>query len=186
MTPNDLKQLWFHDSDITETGKSQSLWETYFRRMVGLARKKLDGKSFPLGGAEDAAMSALKSFCRGVEEGKFRDLTSENNLWALLATITVRKAYRLRQKSYAKDAEPFPDEFQVGISDPSPEEQALFSDTVARLFSSLDDPELCEVARLRIDGLSLQEIASQIGKTERRVKYKLKLVRQIWEPELNT
>src|SRR5262249_59982732 len=47
---------------------------------------------------EDVALSAFDSFCRGAEQGRFPQLESRDDLWALLVVITARKAIDLRQR----------------------------------------------------------------------------------------
>ena len=55
----------------------QQLWQRYFERLVGLARKKLQGAR-PAGGDEqDVALSALASFCRNAERGRFPQLAED-------------------------------------------------------------------------------------------------------------
>jgi hypothetical protein len=51
---------------------------------------------------EDVALSAFDSFCAGAERGRFPDLKDRDNLWALLVTITARKAADLAQHNQAQ------------------------------------------------------------------------------------
>ena len=78
-----------------DAGAAQHLWEQYFARMVGLARKRLRGARRREADEEDVALSAFDSFCRGAEQGHFPDLRERNNLWRLLVNITARKALHL-------------------------------------------------------------------------------------------
>jgi hypothetical protein len=68
------------------------LWERYFRRLVGLARPRLDNTARRAADEQDVALSALASVFRGVEEGRFPQLGDRDDLWRLLVTVTVRKA----------------------------------------------------------------------------------------------
>ena len=43
------------------------------------------------------ALSAFDSFCQGVEQGQFSRLQDRDDLWHILAVITVRKAVDLVQ-----------------------------------------------------------------------------------------
>src|SRR5207302_10253498 len=47
------------------------LWERYFPLLVARARASLQARSSLAADEEDAALSALDSFCRGAEEGRF-------------------------------------------------------------------------------------------------------------------
>ena len=74
---------------------AQHLWEGYFRRLVGLARGKLQSLPCRAADEEDVALSAFASFCHGVERGRFPQLADRDDLWRLLVTITARKALHL-------------------------------------------------------------------------------------------
>ncbi len=67
------------------------LWERFSQRMLQLARARL--KNCRPGGfdEEDVALGAFDAFCRAVQQGKFFAPDDPHNLWALLATFTVRK-----------------------------------------------------------------------------------------------
>ncbi len=65
---------------------AQQLWEGYFRRLVGLARGKLQGLPRRAADEEDVALSAFASFCRGVECGRFPQRADRDDLWRLLVT----------------------------------------------------------------------------------------------------
>ena len=89
---------WVGQLKAGERDAAQQLWEAYFRRLVGLARKKLQGAKVRTADEEDVALSAFDSFCRGAEHGRFPQLGDRNDLWRLLVVITGRKAIDLIQK----------------------------------------------------------------------------------------
>jgi hypothetical protein len=73
---------------------AQKLWERYFERLVRLARAKLPAGRRKLGEDEsDVAVYAMDCFLRAAEQGRYPYLHNRDNLWALLATITMRKAW---------------------------------------------------------------------------------------------
>ncbi len=74
------------DSDAFEP-----LWQHFFPRLVGLARKRLNGRSGVADDAEDAAQAALISFWSQIRSGDYLQDLCRGTLWSLLATITVRK-----------------------------------------------------------------------------------------------
>ena len=57
----------------------QKLWEVYFGRMVGLARKRLQGAPCQMEEGEDAALSAFHSFCDRVGRGQFPKLVDRGS-----------------------------------------------------------------------------------------------------------
>ena len=69
---------------------AQRIWDSYFRRLVGLARARL--RDFPRRAAdeEDVVLSAFDSFYRGVDDGRFPQLDDRHDLWQVLVLITVR------------------------------------------------------------------------------------------------
>jgi DNA-directed RNA polymerase specialized sigma24 family protein len=171
---------------------AQQLWERYFRRLVGLARKKLENA--PRGGAdeEDVALSAFGSFCRNAEQGKFPQLEDRDGLWRLLVVLTARKAAHLlrdatRQKrggaAVAADSE---DEIldQVLSREPDPEFAAQVAEECRRLLRGLGDAVLEAVALGRMEGYTVEEIAAQLGYAPRSIKRKLKDIRAIWTNEV--
>lgn len=91
---------WLGDLRGGDLAAAQPLWERYFGKLVVLARGKLQRQRHPRAAAdeEDAALSAFNSFCAGVAEGKFPQLADRQDLWKILMTITVRKAYAQIQR----------------------------------------------------------------------------------------
>ena len=72
---------------------AQPLWQRYFARLIGLAQKKLGGRSLAVADAEDVALSAFHSLCRGAERGRFPQLQDRDNLWKVLVVITARNVH---------------------------------------------------------------------------------------------
>ena len=165
----------------------QQLWERYFERLVGLARKRLQGARPAAGGAEDVALSALASFCRNAEQGRFPQLADRDSLWRLLAVITARKAARLmrgeRHQPQAPRGEAAPDLEEFLSRGPTPEVAAQMAEDYRRLLDSLGDRELELVAVWRMEGLRVAEIAARLGYVTRSIKRKLQTIRAIWEQE---
>src|SRR5215472_8164885 len=73
----------------------QELFARYFRRLLGLARAKLQGKDLRVADEEDVVNSALAGFFLGAERGQYTQLHDRDDLWHLLVKITIRKAQRL-------------------------------------------------------------------------------------------
>jgi RNA polymerase sigma factor (sigma-70 family) len=168
----------------------QQLWERYFRRLVGLARKKLHGASPAGGDAEDVALSAFTSFWRNAERGRFPQLADRNGLWRLLVTITARKAAHLlrdeKHEPKAAEGEADPDLEQFLSREPTPELAAQMAEDYRRLLDSLGDRVLESVAVWRMEGLTVEEIAARLPFGPRTVKRKLGLIRDIWEGEVGS
>ena len=67
---------------------ASGLWESYFRRLVGLARARLRDAPRLVADEEDVALSAFDSFCRRAQAGQFRSLHDRDDVWQILALIT--------------------------------------------------------------------------------------------------
>lgn len=167
---------------------AQLLWQRYFHRLVGLARKKLHGNAAPLGDEEDVALSAFHSFCQAAEAGRFPQLTDRKDLWQVLVMLTARKAWALarhegRQKrggdARASDA----DLEQIIGHEPSPEFAAQMAEEIQHLLGKLDDDDLRKVALWKLEGWTNEEIAGKLDCVLRTVERKLNMVRQIWSQE---
>jgi DNA-directed RNA polymerase specialized sigma24 family protein len=172
----------------------QEIWQRYFLSLVELARNRL--RQAPLRGRdeEDVALSAFDSFCRNAAEGRFPELEDRDNLWRLLAVITVRKAGLLKRdemrikRGGGKKAIPDVDMTsllnQIMSREPSPEMAAQMTEEYERLLNLLEEQELRQVAIWRMEGHTVKEIAARIGCAPVTIKRKLKLIRDHWESEV--
>jgi DNA-directed RNA polymerase specialized sigma24 family protein len=188
---------WIDELKAGNPRGAQKLWERYFQRLVGLARKKLQGARRGVADEEDVALSAFDSFCRGAEAGRFPQLDDRHNLWHLLVVLTVRKAGRLvrdegRQKraasvtasadtsgSQADDSGPE----QFLSREPTPEFAAQVAEEYQILLRRLADRELEMVAVWKMEGYTNEEIAAKVDCTVRTVERKLRIIRGLWQKE---
>ena len=178
---------------------AQKLWERYFDRLVHLARDRLRAGPRGPADAEDAALDAFDSFCRGAAGGRFPRLDDRDDLWALLVTITARKAAEQvrrerRQKrgggrvrgeqelgQAAPDAGGGLDEL-VG-HEPTPGLAAMMAEQYLHLLRRLDDETLRRIAAWKLEGYSNEEIAARLGCGRRTVERKLGVIRTSWRAD---
>ena len=197
LQPDGSVTHWLGALEGGDAAAAQRLWERYFDRLVRLARAKLG--AMPRGAAdeEDVALSAFHSFCQGAARGRFPRLDDRDNLWRLLVTITARKALdqvrrQARQKrgggrvlvgSAQAGGEDDTDGAgldQVVGQEPTPQFAAMVADECRRLLAALDDETLRQVALLRMEGYSDEEIAARVDCSLRTVSRKLALIRKAW------
>ncbi len=172
----------------------EELWRRYFRRLVGLASKKLADAPRRAADEEDVALSAFGSFCRLAEAGRFPDLADRDGLWRLLVVITARKASHLRRDEARQkrggglgtqtEGDDAPSLEEALSREPDPELAALAAVEHRRLMAMLPNEELRSVAGWRLEGCSVEEIAGKLGYAARSVKRKLRLIRDVWGKEL--
>ena len=190
MPTDDPVTVWLGQLQAGDSVAVRAVWETYFRRLVGLARKRLRDSPRRAADEEDIALSAFDSFCRNAEAGKFPDLTDRDSLWRLLAAFTLRKAgHHLRDAGRRKRGGGAGRDDASGVleevlgQEPDPAVAAEMAEECERLLAALGDAELRQVAVLRMDGHSVEEVAHWVGCAPRSVKRKMQLIRDIWARE---
>lgn len=173
---------------------AQRIWDQYFRRLVGLARKRLNGNRLGIADEEDVAISALDSFYRNAREGRFPQLTDSDGLWRLLVIITARKAVHLlrhqrrakrggARRAYSGPLDSYGDEPAIDKlvgNEPSPEFAAQVAEQYERLLGLLDEDQRT-VALAKLDGLTNEQVAARLNRALRTVERKLNVIRVIWE-----
>jgi DNA-directed RNA polymerase specialized sigma24 family protein len=177
---------------------AQALWESYFPRLVALARQKLQATSRRVADEEDVALSAFDSFWQGAERGRFPDLKDRDNLWALLVTITARKAADLAQHNRAQkrgggqvrgdSALAAADDGSASGFDglagghPAPDVAAQLAEEFQRLLARLEDPtdpHLRTLAVWKMEGYTNGDIARMLGCSVPTVERRLRLIRTL-------
>jgi DNA-directed RNA polymerase specialized sigma24 family protein len=168
---------------------AEALWERFFPRLVALARKTLTGRPQRAADADDAAQSAFASFCLRVRAGEY-NIGNRTDLWNLLGVITANKArMQVRREAAAKrgggrvvgeDALARPDGSPLPLDEAAILPPADFDLHCEELLDQLE-PELREIAVLRLLGYRNREIAEMHDCTERKVERKLNLIRLRWQ-----
>lgn len=158
---------------------------------MAIARARLQGSNTVVSDEEDAAVDAFYSFLRRAEDGAFSELANRDDLWRLLATMTIRKAMRqIRDQRAIKrgggSLQRLSSELlQFESQCPSPEIIATMHDSVGHLLSLLADDELRRIVILRMEGHTNEEIAGKIGRSLPTVQRRLRLIRQKWQYEID-
>jgi DNA-directed RNA polymerase specialized sigma24 family protein len=191
---------WLDGLRAGEDSAIAHLWQRYCRQLVELAKKKVPANRRRVVDEEDVALSAFGSLCRGAREGRFPRLGTRDNLWSLLVFITAQKAAdrmaeELAQKrgggrvrGHSAVSGPGNSEQGRGFDDlfgrePGPATLAQWTDEYERLLDRLGDKVLREIARLRVEGFTVDEIAAKLNRAKRTVARKLDLIRKIWMAE---
>jgi DNA-directed RNA polymerase specialized sigma24 family protein len=191
---------WIRRLEAGEQAACQKLWEGYFRRLVGLVRKRLQWVPRSATDEEDVALSAFDSFFRRAREGRFPRLLDRHDLWQLLVLIAGRKASNLaRHERQEKDgggrvrhASALPgDGSEEGTffadligREPEPALAAQVVEEYARLLDRLGDDKLRSVAVWKLEGYTNGEIAAKLGRAPATIERKLRRIRDAWEKEV--
>jgi DNA-directed RNA polymerase specialized sigma24 family protein len=189
--------LWLDGVKLRDERATAELWDRYFKRLAGLAAKRLPRSARRDADEEDVALSAFYSFCDRAARDQFLQLSDRDDLWRLLAVITQRKVVAVvRRRSCLKrgGGVVFGESALLDGSDdgaegvamtlgraPSPEIAAQLAEDFKRLMEALADETLRMIALMKMEEHSSLEIAGRLGISARSVDRKLRLIREIWE-----
>jgi RNA polymerase sigma factor (sigma-70 family) len=140
---------------------------------------------------EDVLQNVYNILYKRLKQGEY-DLANRDDLWKLLVTITLHKTrnvanyHRRKQRDVVRDQTMSGgDETdsarwaleQMEATEPSPAEAAILNETLERWLEALADPDLVQIALLRLEGYTNREIAERRGCVERTIERKLALIR---------
>ena len=176
-----------------------ALWEQWYPALTKYAEKRLAalGVRQRAFNGEDVAASALVSFFRAVQRDRFPKLDSEDGLFRLLRSITLRKVIDRKRHSQTlkagsgdvrgesafgsnSDSVTAPGIDGVQGNSASPEWIAMMDEECEGLFAMLQDDGLQSIACLRLEGYTNTEIASKMGCSVATVERRLKEIRACW------
>jgi DNA-directed RNA polymerase specialized sigma24 family protein len=182
---------WLQQLKAGDRDAAQPLWERYFPRVVALARDRLRALARAAADEEDVALSALDSFCRNAERGRFPRLDDRDDLWHLLLAIVIRKAcdlvrHETREKRDWRRRVPLDAEAgDPPARDLTPALAAELAEETGRLLGLLPNDRMRVVAVRKLEGSTNQEIAGLLaGCSLATVERCLKAIRKHWEKEL--
>lgn len=170
------------------------MFEYYYPRLVRYAQKQIAGSPQQMAGADDVAASAVMSFYKAAEAGRFPDLKDRENLWRLLAKMTYRKAIdhwrretcekrgggKVQNEPAASDSNAeFPGLDQEAYHNNRPDLEVEIIESCEHRLKSLT-PELQDLALAKLECCTNREAGERLGMTERAVEYGLKTIRKKW------
>ena len=163
-----------------------ALWNRFAPSLHAYARRRLVNSDTAAADDEDAVVTAFQSFLRRCSDGNYPALSSRDELWRLLVTITAHKVLnqvrgqkcRKRGRDFARV--PFQPE-DLTAATPTPEFCAVMRDQLNHLMSQLTDDGLRAIAQMRLEGYSNREISTKIGRSVPTVERRLRLIRACWK-----
>jgi DNA-directed RNA polymerase specialized sigma24 family protein len=176
----------------TKSGDDEAatrMWQRFSPRVAALARQKVPIWLQCFIDGDDLANSAMCSVIMGLREGRFPELRDRDDLWALLAFITVRKARNEITKASCQKRPPQGVGTQLSDQMVSPD---LPPDLIVRaaeqfkvLIDLLRDKDaiLEPIALWKFEGYTTDEIAERLGCSRSKVARKLELIRKTWQRE---
>jgi RNA polymerase sigma factor (sigma-70 family) len=187
---------WLKLLQDDEADAVQAIWLQFFDRLVALADQQIRSMSTMIVDGEDVALSVFQSVWRGAREGRFRDVKSLDELWWMLTAMAKRKCvdhYRREtaskrggaRASISLDSEQAKAFLELVSPEPDPAYLVAMDDSFSHFISLLHEPKQREIAVLRVQGHTIEEIGQVLGISIATVNRKLRIARQIWNSGLN-
>jgi RNA polymerase sigma-70 factor (ECF subfamily) len=165
-----------------EDGAWRELTGRYTRRLVGLARSRLEPRLQQRVACDEVVQSVYRTFFRQLRAGKF-DLPDWDSVFGLLIVLTARKCCRavVHHTAQKRDVrrEVAPAATADGPGDgpapepvdrqPTPAEAALLVETIHGTLRGLDERER-RIVVLGLLGYGDPEISAEVGRTQYRVR----------------
>jgi RNA polymerase sigma factor (sigma-70 family) len=187
-----IERLKQGDSDAAD-----QVWNRYVRRLIQFAKNRFTTRRKSVADEEDVVQQAFCDFFQMVKEDRFSRLEDRNDLWQVLAMLVDRRAKDILRHQYSQktgeglvrtesvfQTSPH-DSNSPGIASledllPTPETAAVFWELFENRLSLLNDPNLREVALLKMQGHTNREIADLQQTSQRTIERALYSIRKRW------
>jgi RNA polymerase sigma factor (sigma-70 family) len=181
--------FWIGAAKSGDDAAAEKIWQRYSPRLAQLARKRLPRSLRGEVDGEHVASSALGALISGIREGRFPEVGDREDLWALLACMTVRRAINEIKRAMRQKRRPpgqrVPLDQALVASDPPPDLKLIAAEQFDRLLSALarKDEILKKIALWKFEGYTNEQIAGRLGCSCQKVTRKLNLIRMAMEAE---
>ena len=191
-----------HDARLGRVIALEQLTEKYWNRLVGFARSKMTPHLKQIEDEDDIANRVLTEFFDGIGNGKYKGLSNRNQLWRMLAKMTVRRVIdhfdkftaQKRGGGNVKHAGNFEKDVsssirgvpEISLNEIDPHLGAALKESYTNLFQSLDDPKDRKIVTWHLEGLSDKQIAWRLLFTSTKsVRNRLEKIFQRLRDDLN-
>ena len=193
----DSVTMWIESLKAGDADAAAKLWRRYFEAMVRLCQADSAWRRgpWPTRRMRPSTPSTASSAARC---GPYPRLDDRDDLWRLLVIITERKAldqaqHERREKrgggrvigmtSPGDAVHPGGGTALIADAMPTPEFAAMIADECRNLLGKLRDDSLRQVALLRMEGYTNEEVADRLGCSLRTIARKIELIRRTWTGE---
>ena len=175
------------------------IWNRFRKQILGYAKSRLARVSARqrFSDEDDLANSVFFCLLKGIDEGRFNQLSSSEDLWKLIVKITCNKAVDVVRKENADrrgggsvrgesvfSAEGNGLDGAPGSFGEIPSPHAL-EQTFQELLQELPDDVLRQIAKLQLQGYTQEEIATELEISVSSIQRKLGLIRKKWRTSLS-
>ena len=181
MVDDEHWQSWVTRFQAGDAQVLEQFWNEYGPLLHNIASKQMAERLRRRIGPEDVVQSACRTFFRRVQGGQLK-LEDSESLWRLLCAITLtkireqarfhsRKKRGMDQEMHAAPAagDSSASAFQPTDPNPTPAEAAAFGDQFQQLLDSMDEEER-QIIDLKLQEFTHEEVAAQLGLSERTVR----------------
>lgn len=192
--------IWLRQLEAGDAQAAQPLYEHFCERLQEIVRKRIPANVRTAYDQDDATASAFHSLFLGVRERRYQ-FDDRTDFWRLLMTIAERKVakrvrYETRSKRdvrrvvqnsvFAVTPALSAEDVSAGVEslagrEPTPEFAAEIAETCESLLASLPDDKSRQIALLKLENHTAEEIAAKLGCTRRTVQRKLLVIRRTWQ-----
>lgn len=170
-----------HGGEEAKRRALDQLSAVYFTRLCEVAGAKLTSKARRVSDPTDIVNSVFLAIHRRAKAGNFPDLTDRGQFWGLMLMIahckTVDRNRRAECDIRGGITIPVDLTEEIISREPTPELVAVFEE----LIIGLSDPKLIKIVRMKLEGYSVEEVASENGISVRSVQRKIKAIRSQFE-----
>lgn len=172
-----------------DSAACEAFWSRYGAALEGIAARQLSARLKQRVGPDDIVQSVCRTFFRRMAGGQF-DVPDADALWRLMCSITITKARRAA-RDHRRLKRGMQQEMRLGdpggttgAPEPAadvegPESGLELADQLDALIRGLGDEE-CQVLDLKMNNMDNEQIAAQLGCSERTVRRLVNKIQTRW------
>ena len=168
-------------TELRSAKELDRLFEEYLPKLIAVAANRIGDRFQGKFDGEDIAGTVCRSVFRRWKDGKFT-FDDDAEFWRLLVTIAKRKISNLVRHFNTEKCDINLEVSEVANAivaspEPGPQDAVAIKESISKLARRLDDLEN-QIFKLRMEGREFQEIADQLGVSERTVRRKIIVIRE--------
>lgn len=173
---------------------ADELFHRYVDRLVGLARTRLSDRLAQRVDPEDVVQSVYRTFFSNAREGRYV-LERTGDMWRLLAAITINKVLGQakhhrrdkrsidREQRLEQNGNESRNSAELFAESPALPDAIAVIDELESLMAELD-PLSRRILELRLQGISVEEVATEVSRSERTIRRALVKIKGLLEQRL--
>lgn len=194
---------WIRDLEDGDSNALNALCNRYFKQLTEVAEIRLSRHAGPIVDGEDVALTVLMRLSQNIKNSQNKGkLPDRESLWLFMLAILHSIVVDLKRRNFSwkrgkgsvhslSDFTHRDDDgkspIEVADRTPNHEKLAMLRDSVDYLLhQKLKVEATRNVAMLKMEGYSHQEIAEKLGMDVKTVSRKLKRIQALWTQELET